>query len=146
MSAAIHAEFVLTGERAWVSLREFIKAHAPQCAKENRPLRVIVVDEEADRLDEQISAYFWIVGHVADQVWMGKNPRRQFSKEVWHEYFCQRYLDPKEIELPTGQTVLKRASIARGKIGVRAMAKFKQQVEAEAVQELGVQLPARDEQ
>jgi hypothetical protein len=140
MSDGLYREFVFRSPTAWHSFSRFIKDNAQACIERGSPLRVIVTEEDADRLDEQIAYYFGIVVQsTAEQAWIGG---RQYSKEVWHEQFSQMFLPQKEIVLPTGQQVLKRQSIARGHIGVRAMAKFTKEVEAYVTQELGVHLPA----
>ena len=147
MSDSLYREYTLRTPNEWKALCEFVRNHAKPANDSGRPLRLIVTDEEADRLDEQIAFYFGvIVKSVCEQSWIedSNGRRRQYSKEVWHELFSQKFLPPREIELPTGQTVLKRQSIARGKIGVGAMARFTKEVEAYVTQELGVHLPASD--
>lgn len=136
----LHQEYVLRGPSAWQALCAFVRDHAKAANDAGAPLRVILTTEEQDRLDEQIAYYFGVVVKTtAEQAWVGG---RQYSKDVWHEHFAQQFLPAEEIELPTGQRILRRASIAKGKIGVKAMAHFTKEVEAYVTQELGVRLPA----
>lgn len=141
MSAGVlYREFVLNGPSVWQSLVAFVRANAKACAERKRPLRVIITEEDRDRLDEQIAYYFGVViKAMHEQAWV---EGRQFSKEAWHEHMARRFLPAKEIILPDGEVILKRASIARGQIGVKAMAAFTQEVEAFAATELGVDIPA----
>ncbi|UAN04400.1 recombinase [Achromobacter mucicolens] len=136
MSDAVRREFLLTGEAPAGALWQFVKSNARAFAERGHPLRVIVTDEEEDRLDQQIRFYFGVViKAVAEQVWVDG---RKFSKESWHEHFARKFLPPTEMVLPDGEVVIKRASIARGHIGVRAMAAFTEEVLAEISTEYGV--------
>lgn len=136
MSDQLHREFLLTGEAPAAAMWQFVKSNARPFAERGQPLRVIVTDEEEDRLEQQIRYYFGVVMKaVAENVWV---EGRQFSKEVWHEHFARKFLPPTELVMPDGEVVIVRASIARGKIGVRAMAKFIEEVLAEAATEYGV--------
>ncbi|MRR49353.1 MAG: recombinase [Rhodocyclaceae bacterium] len=140
MSATLYREFTLKSPSIWKLVVSFINDNAAACIARNAPLRIIITEDEMDRLDEQIAFYFGvIVKSTAEQAWVNG---RQYSKEVWHEHFAQEFLPPIEIELPTGEIITRRASIARGKIGVKAMAHYTQEVEAYVVGELGVRLPA----
>lgn len=147
MSDSLYREYTLRTPNEWKALCEFVRNHAKPANDSGRPLRLIVTDEEADRLDEQI-AYFYgvIIKAVVDQAWVTdeRGVRRQYSKQVWDEYLSDKFLPCTEIELPTGQKKLVRQSKARGKIGVGAMARFTKEVEAYVTQELGVHLPASD--
>lgn len=119
MSDSLYREYTLRTPNEWKALCEFVRNHAKPANDSGRPLRLIVTDEEADRLDEQI-AYFYgvIIKAVVDQAWVTdeRGVRRQYSRQ----------------------------SKARGKIGVGAMARFTKEVEAYVTQELGVHLPASD--
>jgi len=140
MTEALYREFVLTGPGPAREMMALLRTQAGPSAGAGRPLRVIVTEEEADRLEEQIRFYFGVVLRaVSEQAWVAG---RRWPKEVWHEEFARRFLPGKEVVLPSGEVVIKRASIARGHIGVRAMAKFTQEVMAHAAAELGVEIPA----
>ncbi|WP_427183552.1 recombinase [Bordetella bronchialis] len=140
MPDALYREFLLTGEGPARALQAFLKANARSCAESQRPLRVIVTEDEHDRLDQQIAYYFGVViKAISEQAWV---EGRRYSKRAWHEEMAKKFLPEVEIELPSGEIIVKRASIARGHIGVRAMAKFINEVQAYAAAELGVEIPA----
>ena len=136
MTATLYREFELTSPSVGVSLVNFLKQNASACAERGTPLRVIVTEEDMDRLDEQIKYYFGpVVKQITEQAWI---EGRQFTKEVWHEYFAKLFLPFNELVMPDGEIVVKRGSIARGQIGFKKMATFLTEVEAHASQELGV--------
>lgn len=136
MTAELFREFTLTTPEVGASMVNFVKQNAKAFADKGTPLRVIVTAEEMDRLDVQIAYYFGpLMKQVTEQAWVDA---RQYSKEVWHEHFAKLFLPATELQLPDGEIVIKRGSIARGKIGIKAMAKFTLEVEVYASQELGV--------
>lgn len=137
MTAAIYREFVLRTPAEGAHLVQFLKHVAGPYAEKGTPLRVIVTDEEADRAHEQIKCYWGhIIKPISEQAWVNG---RQHGMVAWHEYMCQKFLPAKEIILPDGEIIMRRASIAKGQISMRAMAKFSKEVEAYGAQELGVQ-------
>jgi hypothetical protein len=137
MSAALYKEFVLRDGGIWNLLVAFVKANAPSFAEKGTPLRVIITEEEVDRLDAQIAFYFGVViKTIADQAWVGG---KQFSKEAWHEELAKMFLPTKEIITPSGEIILKRSSVARGQISIKKMAKYTTEVQAYASTELAVE-------
>ena len=137
MSAALYREFTLDTPAAGAVLVNFLKSNCAPFAEKGTPLRVIVTEEEMDRLDEQIAYYFGpLMRQVTEQAWV---QGRQYSKEVWHEHFAKLFLPAKELVLPDGEIVIKRGSIARGKISLKKMTAFITEVEAYAATELGVE-------
>lgn len=136
MSATIYREFTLSAPAVWTAVTAFVKANAAAMVSKGKALRIIVTEDDADRLDEQIAYYFGVViKTISEQAWVDG---RQFSKDAWHEQLARDFLPPIEIQLPDGEIVIRRQSIARGKIGVKAMAKFTQDVTVFAASELGV--------
>ncbi|MFM0630748.1 recombinase [Paraburkholderia xenovorans] len=134
--ATLYREFTLRDGGVWSSLVAFVKSNAPAFADKGTPLRVIITEEETDRLDEQIRYYFGVVVKtIAEQAWI---EGRQFSKEAWHEELAKMFLPTREITTPSGELVLKRSSIARGQISLKRMTKFTKDVEAYASTDLGV--------
>lgn len=132
----LHREFVLSGPGVWPTLTRLVKENAAAFAKKGTPLRVIVTEEEVDRLDTQIAYYFGVVvRNIAEQVWIGG---KQFSKDAWHEELAARFLPTRELVTPSGEIVLKRSSVARGQISVKRMTQYVQEVEAWAASEYGV--------
>jgi hypothetical protein len=140
MSAALYREFVISTPSVASILWRFLKLNASVFASKGTPLRVIVTEEEMDRLDEQIAYYFGVtVKTIAEQVWING---RQFDKDAWHEELAKKFLPTRELLLPDGEIILKRSSIARGKISLKKMTAYIQEVEAYAASELGVEFAA----
>lgn len=136
MSAALYREFVISTPAVASILVNFLKSNAGVFADKGTPLRVIVTEEEMDRLDEQIAYYFGVtIKTIAEQVWISG---RQFDKDAWHEELAKKFLPTKELLLPDGEIILKRSSIARGKISLKKMTTYIQEVEVYAATELGV--------
>lgn len=136
MTTALYREFVLSSPQVGASLVNFLKQNAGSFADKGAPLRVIVTEEEMDRLDVQIAYYFGpLMAQVTAQAWV---EGRQYSKEVWHELFAKMFLPFSEITLPDGEIVIKRGSVARGKISLKKMNAFLLQIESYCAQELGV--------
>jgi hypothetical protein len=136
MTQALYREFVLDKPSIGSMLVNFLKSNAAAFVEKGTPLRVIVTEEEMDRLDVQIAYYFGpLMKQVCEQAWV---EGRQFSKEVWHEHFAKLFLPAKELVMPDGEVVVKRGSIARGQISLKKMAEFTREVEAFATTELGV--------
>ena len=136
MSATLYREFILSTPSVGLILVNFLKSNAGAFIDRGTPLRVIVTEEEMDRLDEQIGYYFGpCMKQVCNQAWC---QGRQYPKEVWHEVFAKMFLPSSELALPDGEIVIKRGSIAKGKISLKKMNAFLMEVEAYASQELGV--------
>lgn len=133
---SLYREFTLRSPADAGAMVNFIKSNAAAFVDKGTPLRVIVTEEEMDRLDEQIKYYFGVVVKaIAEQVWVAG---RQFDKDVWHEQLAKQFLPTKELVMPDGEIVLKRSSIARGQISLKRMGKYLQEVEAYAATEHGV--------
>lgn len=136
----LHREFTLYGPEDAAALMALLRGQTGPSAAAGRPLHVVVTEHENDRLEQQIK-FYWaaVMRSIADQAWV---EGRRFPKEVWHEEMAIRFLPGKEVVLPSGEVVVKRASIARGQISVRAMAKYTQEVMAYAATDLGVEIPS----
>ena len=138
MTTSLYREFTLDTSASAAVLVNFLKSNASAFAERGTPLRVIVTEEEMDRLDEQIKYYFGpLMKQITEQAWVAG---RQYSKEVWHEHFAKLFLPATELALPDGEIVIKRGSIARGKISLKKMTTYLVEVEAYAGAELGVVL------
>jgi len=136
MSDTLYREFVLSSPEIARGMLQFIKANAAAYCERKTPLRVIVAEDDSDRLDEQIAYYFGVVIRAfSEQAWVGG---KLFSKEAWHEELAARFLPQKEIIRPSGEIVLRRQSIARGHIGVKAMAAYTTQCQVYGATEFGI--------
>ncbi|WP_042886311.1 hypothetical protein [Cupriavidus necator] len=134
--AEVYREFTLRGRADWQAVIATVKAAAPAMASDGRPLRVILVDDGADRTEEQVR-FYWVavIEPIAEQaVVVGC----RFSKATWHKHMKERFLPPEEHRLQDGRVVLVEPSIARGEITVGAMAEYIRQVEAHAASTYGV--------
>lgn len=132
----IYREFTLRGRADWAEVVSTVRAAAPIMARDGRPMRLILVDEGADRTEEQVR-YYWkaVIDPIAEQAVVAG---QRFSKTAWHKNMKERFLPPKELRRTDGQIVLVEPSIARGEITVGAMAEYIRQVEAHAAYTYGV--------
>ncbi|WP_316150069.1 recombinase [Cupriavidus sp. BIC8F] len=132
----IYREFTLRGRADWRAVVDTVKAAAPAMAGDGRPLRVILVDDGADRTEEQVR-FYWkaVIEPIAEQAVVAGC---RFTKATWHKAMKEMFLPPKEHRLSDGRIVLVEPSIARGEITVGAMAEYMRQVEAHAASTYGV--------
>ncbi len=136
MIDVLYREFILDTPAAGVVLVNFLKSNCATFVERGTPLRVTVTEEEVDRLDLQIAFYFGpLMKQVCEQAWV---EGKRFPKEVWHEYFSKMFLPSTELTLPDGEIVVKRGSVARGKISLKKMNVYLLEVEAYCGTELGV--------
>lgn len=138
MSAAIYREFKLTGAGVWQALCAFVKANAQACNDSRKPLRVIITQDEKKRNTEQ-NRYYWgpVLTTIAEQAWV---EGRQYSKDVWHEFFARRFGVCEDVILPDGEIVSRRKSTTD--MGVGEFSAYTQAVQAYAATELGVEFMA----
>ena len=61
------------------------------------------------RSSEQNRRYWALMHEISEGI---KPEGKQYSTEVWHEYFKQRYIGADEIELPNGKTLVRPHSSA----------------------------------
>lgn len=135
--SALFREFSLRGRADWAEVVATVRAAAPTMARDGRPLRVILADDDQDRLEEQVRAYFsLVIEPIAEQVWVDG---RRFEVKAWHVHMKEKFLPSREMRLPDGTVKMVQPSIARGEISVRAMSEYMTKVAAHAASELGVQ-------
>ncbi|MBF6987238.1 recombinase [Cupriavidus sp. IK-TO18] len=134
--AEVYREFTLRGRSDWQEVVAMVKAAAPTMASDGRPLRVILVNDGADRTEEQVK-FYWkaVIEPIAEQVVVAGC---RFTKATWHKAMKEMFLPPKELRLQDGRIVLVEPSVARGEITVGAMAEYIRQVEAHAASTYGV--------
>ncbi|SCU73473.1 conserved hypothetical protein [Cupriavidus necator] len=132
----VYREFVLRGRADWQEVVATVKAAAPTMASDGRPMRVILVDDGADRTEEQVR-FYWaaVIEPIAEQAVVAGC---RFTKATWHKHMKERFLPQKEHRLSDGRIVLVEPSIARGEITVGAMAEYMREVEAHAASTYGV--------
>lgn len=106
-------------------------------ARDGRPLRVILTDDDQDRLEVQVKAYWSsLIEPIAEQVWV---EGQRFSEKAWHISMKERFLPARELRLPDGSIKFVQPSIARGEITVREMSQYMTKVAAYAATTHGVQ-------
>lgn len=135
---AIYREFPLTSIGAWQRLVQFVKANAKACLEANKPLRVIITQEEKKRNTEQNKRLWgYLYKAITEQAWVDG---RQFPKEVWHEHFARMFGVCEEMILPDGEIITRRKSTTE--MTVAEFAEFMNQVESYGATELGVEFDA----
>lgn len=139
--SAIYREFVLCGPSIWSALCAFVSANARSCVERGRPLRVIVTEDEKKRNNEQ-NKRLWkaVYEQIAEQAWVDG---KQFSKDVWHEWYAGKYMPKIEFVMPDGEIVMRRKSTSE--LTVSEFSEYMQRVEADAASELGVMFLAWQE-
>lgn len=130
----LYKEFVLNGPAAWQAFKAIVRANAKAFNDDGRPLRVILTSSDRKRSGEA-NAFYWgfLLEQIAEQVWV---EGRQYSKDVWHEYFAQMYAEHIEIPLPDGSIHSRRKSTSEMKAD--EFSDYLKKVESYAATELGV--------
>jgi len=123
--------FVLREDRHANALWAFLKLNWRELAAQGKPL-VITVGPEKTKRSVQANAYYWGVTlkQIAEQVWIGG---RQFSADVWHEDFKDRFAP--RIDKPLGGS----SALGTHDMTVEQFHVFQREVEVFAAQDLGVQ-------
>lgn len=124
--------FVLREAAHLSQLAAFLSSNWQVFAREGKFLAVTVSLYKSRRSLEQNRRYWGpaVMGQIVAQSWMDG---RQYSGEVWHEYFKRRFIGV--VDLPGGGTL----GMSSSDLGVEAFGEFMLQVEAFAAQDLGVQ-------
>jgi len=132
--SSVYREFTLNQPSVWAAFMAFIKANAQAFITQGKPLRVIVTSSDKKRNAEQ-NARYWkaVLEQIADQAWVDG---RQFSKDVWHEYYANKFGVKIEFTLPDGEIVTRRKSTSEMLVG--EFSEYMNRVEADAATELGV--------
>ncbi len=132
--ATIYREFPIRSVAAWQAVVAFVKANARACIDAEKPLRIIVSQDDRKRTTEQ-NRYFHgpVLDAITEQAyWNG----RQFPKEFWKEYFRRRYLLKGEYVTPDGEMV--QVYYSTSELNVGQMTEFMEKVFAEATTTWGV--------
>jgi hypothetical protein len=101
----------------------------------NMPLPLSVSIEphiEGDQAHER-AWYWWTLTIIADQAIVHG---RKYSKEVWHEFYKQKFLPIIDVVDIRDRTVFMYQSTE--KLSIRKRREYRYQVESDAAQELGV--------
>lgn len=124
--------FVLRAPEHGHALVDYLKAIAGPAAAAGRPLQVTVDEYAAKRSSQANSRYWALLEDIAEQAVVDG---KRFSREVWHEWFKDRYA-PKQ-EGPSGLMAMSTSQMSRD-----VFARYMTQIEVYAVQTLGVEFAA----
>lgn len=136
------ATFQILGESQIEAVGRMIRGNWRPFKDRGAPLLVTVTSKQPDRLEGQIRYYFGVLlKAIAEQGWIDG---KQCAPPVWDWQFRFMYL-PHELKSNpiTGEQYVVVQELKRGKIGVKRMAEYINEVEAYAASEMGVKLPAR---
>lgn len=100
---------------------------------------VVSREHKSARNNEQNALYWSCLQEIAEQA---EVKGKKFSKDIWHHYYARLFLPMIEIELPGGMHDLTRKTTT--KLNVREFSDYLTQIQADAVQELGVRFSARE--
>ena len=100
------------------------------------PLEIECVPYEESRTLHQNRWYWWDLKIIAEQAVINN---RQYSKEVWHEYYKGRFLPIVNEIIIRGRAVLIYKSTTD--LSKKEMYDYRYQVESDAIQELGIRFP-----
>lgn len=125
-------QFVLRAPEHGKAMVDYVKAHAGAQAAAGKPL-VVSVDEYNAKRSNQANARYWaLLEEIAEQAVIDG---KQFSREVWHEWFKDRFA-PKQ-EGPSGLVAMSTSAMAKPQFQ-----EYVQRIEVHAVQTLGVEFSA----
>ena len=124
-------QFFLREPRHLEALLAFLDQNWKAMADQGTPMAVTLTDAKAKR-STQANRYYWaLLNQIAEDAWI---EGRQYSAEVWHDYMKRRFIG--SIDLPGGQTMAESSA----SLNTAEFAKYTEQVEVCAAQELGVTL------
>lgn len=136
----LYREFTLDNEQRWDAAKSFIEANYKPLAATDTRLRLIVTTQQAKRNQEQNKRYWRaVLQPISEQAWLlGK----QYSKDVWHEFYASKHGVKEEMTMPDGELRLRRKSTSE--YTVREFSDYMHVIEAEAAHELGIRFPANE--
>lgn len=134
--ADLYREFTIRNEGNWRAFCVFMKANNPACIEAGKPLRLIVTQSDAKRNTEQNRRLWgYVYRTIAEQAWVDG---KQYSADVWHEYFARKFGVCEDVTLPDGEIIVRRKSTTQ--MTVKEFADYMTRIEVEAGTELGVEL------
>ena len=105
---ALYREFVLKDQSVWKTFVAFIQANVSAMKQAGTPLRLIVTSAETKRNAEQNKRYWgFVLKTIAEQAWV---EGKQYSADVWHEYFARKFGVCEDVTLPGGEVIVRRKS------------------------------------
>ena len=124
--------FILRAPEHGHALVSYIKSLAGPMAASGKPLQVTVEEYGAKRSTSANARYWALLEDIAEQAFVDG---KRFPREVWHEWFKDRYA-PKQ-EGPSGLMAMSTSQMSKD-----VFARYMTQIEVYAVQTLGVEFAA----
>jgi len=122
------AQFLIHNEAIANNVGIAIRNNWQSMKQQGEVLEVVIRPHKSSRNLEQNKRLHAMLQDIADTVW---HDARQYSMEVWKEFFKQKFLGC--VELPNGKLMANPTH----KLNVYECSEFMQKIEAYAVSELG---------
>ena len=122
------AQFLIHNETHANNANAVVKNNWPAMKAKGEVLEVILQPYKSSRNNEQNKRLHAMLQDIVDTVW---HDARQYSMEVWKEFFKQKFLGC--VELPNGKLMANPTH----KLNIKECAEFMQKIEAYAVSDLG---------
>jgi len=122
------AQFLIHNDAIAANVIAVIKNNWQAMKAKDEVLEVVLRPYKSSRNLEQNKRLHAMLQDIADTVW---HDARQYSMEVWKEFFKQKFLGC--VELPNGKLMANPTH----KLNIKECAEFMQKIEAYAVSELG---------
>lgn len=131
----LYREFVIKNPAIWETFMAFAKQNVKAMVEAGHPMRIIATSSDSRRNNEQNKRYWgFVLKTVADQAWV---EGKQYSQDVWHEYFARKFGVCEDITLPGGEVITRRKSTTQ--MTVSEFAEYMTQCETYAATKLGVE-------
>lgn len=122
------AQFLIHNEAIANNVGVAIRNNWQSMKQQGEVLEVVIRPHKSSRNLEQNKRLHAMLQDIAGTVW---HDARQYSMEVWKEFFKQKFLGC--VELPSGKLMANPTH----KLNIKECAEFMQKIEAYAVSELG---------
>ena len=123
--------FVLREKKNAEYLWVFLRRNWEAMAKQGKPLAVQITEAKATRSSHANRRYWAILNQISEEGWI---EGRQYSAEVWHDFFKRRFIGI--IDIPGGSSM----SESSAKLNTAEFAEYVLRVEMFASCELGITL------
>lgn len=127
--------FVLRQDGHLRQLQGFIGANWEACAKNGKPLEVVISEHRAKRSVEQNAKLHALLSEIAGNAWVNG---KQFDADTWKEHFRRLYIGTEEIILPDGKRI--ERGISTTTLDVEQFSSLIEKINAYAATELGLEL------
>lgn len=127
-------DFVLLSEVQVKQVAAFIQANWEACARDKKPIQVIVQTKHVKRSSAQNRRLHALLRDISEQAWFNG---RKYDEETWKEWFRRKFIGTEEIIMPDGKRI--ERGISTTILSVSEFTFFMDQIEAWAVTEMGVE-------